>query len=385
MNIRSLLTAFYSIYLYILGALLRWTKPGDKVTLLVSFEENAQAVINSYRAHSDSLSYDLTVLYTRHAVSLKDELSGLNSRYFNEKNPFHLFHAVLTLFKSKFVITDNYFLLTSALNNRPQTKCIQVWHANGSLKKFGLEDVTNKQRSKQDIKRFKKVYKSFDYVTVGSEEMGRIFKNSFGVKDHQLLKIGVPLTDEYYQTNEKTQAEYLRSFSNKKIILYAPTFRDYDMHSLRLPFTKEELINELNGDYILFVKLHPALRNKITVLSDSEYVKDVSDFRLKDLFIASDILITDYSSVPFEYAFLNKPMLFFTYDLKEYDEKRGLIDDYKAVIPGKSCMNSGSLLEEIADPSADTEQIKRFSQKWNLYSKGSSSYNLLHFIEKNMR
>lgn len=99
MNIRSLLTAFYSIYLYILGALLRWTKPGDKVTLLVSFEENAQAVINSYRAHSDSLSYDLTVLYTRHAVSLKDELSGLNSRYFNEKIHFIFFMPFLHFLK----------------------------------------------------------------------------------------------------------------------------------------------------------------------------------------------------------------------------------------------------------------------------------------------
>ncbi|MED4828964.1 CDP-glycerol glycerophosphotransferase family protein [Bacillus atrophaeus] len=383
MKIRSLLAVCYSIYLSAAAFFLRWIKPKNSVTLLISFEANGKAILKEYE--NACYSFSLNILYTKQASSVAKASPQADAFFLNEKNPLHLIKAVYLMFRSKYVIADNYFLLTSALNNRPQTKCIQVWHANGSLKKFGLEDVTNKQRSKQDIKRFKKVYRSFDYVTVGSEEMGRIFKNSFGVKDHQLLKIGVPLTDEYYQTNEKTQAEYLRSFSNKKIILYAPTFRDYDMHSLRLPFTKEELINELNGDYILFVKLHPALRNKITVLSDGEYVKDVSDFRLKDLFIASDILITDYSSVPFEYAFLNKPMLFFTYDLKEYDEKRGLIDDYKAVIPGKACMNSGSLLEEIADPSADTEQIKRFSQKWNLYSKGSSSYNLLHFIDKNMR
>ncbi|MCG8398688.1 CDP-glycerol glycerophosphotransferase family protein [Bacillus atrophaeus] len=383
MKIRSLLAVCYSIYLSAAAFFLRWIKPKNSVTLLISFEANGTAILKEYE--NACYSFSLNILYTKQASSVAKASPQADAFFLNEKNPLHLIKAVYLMFRSKYVIADNYFLLTSALNNRPQTKCIQVWHANGSLKKFGLEDVTNKQRSKQDIKRFKKVYKSFDYVTVGSEEMGRIFKNSFGVKDQQLLKIGVPLTDEYYQTNEKTQAEYLRSFSNKKIILYAPTFRDYDMHSLRLPFTKEELINELNGDYILFVKLHPALRNKITVLSDGEYVKDMSDFRLKDLFIASDILITDYSSVPFEYAFLNKPMLFFTYDLKEYDEKRGLIDDYKAVIPGRACMNSGSLLEEIADSCTDTEQIKRFSQKWNLYSKGSSSYNLLHFIEKNMR
>lgn len=155
MNLRSLFAAFYSIYLSVLGVLFKPVKPKNHLTLLVSFEENAQALIRSYKAHAESLSYEVTVVYTRHAVSLKKrwKVSALLSE---RKTSSASFEGCFDPFKSKVVITDNYFLMTSVLNRRPQTTCIQVWHANGSLKKFGLEDVTNQNRPASDISRFKK-------------------------------------------------------------------------------------------------------------------------------------------------------------------------------------------------------------------------------------
>ncbi|ANB85263.1 MULTISPECIES: CDP-glycerol--glycerophosphate glycerophosphotransferase [Bacillus] len=381
MNLRSLFAAFYSIYLSVLGVLFKPVKPKNHLTLLVSFEENAQALIRSYKAHAESLSYEMTVLYTRHAVSLKKELEGIGSFYLNEKHPLHLLKAVLILFKSKVVITDNYFLMTSVLNRRPQTTCIQVWHANGSLKKFGLEDVTNQNRPASDISRFKKVYRSFDFVTVGSDAMADVFKKSFGIRDGQLLKTGVPLTDVYYEEHKPE----LKHKWPKKIILYAPTFRDYDMQSFRLPFTEEQLTNALNGEYMLLVKLHPAVLHQISASFESELIKNVSDMRLHDLLKAADILITDYSSVPFEFALLNKPIFFFTYDLEEYDQKRGLIDNYTSVIPGKACHDSEALLEEMTKKPFRAEEMKRFSDKWNMYSDGNSSEALLKFAETEMK
>lgn len=381
MNLRSLFAAFYSIYLSVLGVLFKPVKPKNHLTLLVSFEENAQALIRSYKAHAESLSYEVTVVYTRHAVSLKKELEGIGSFYLNEKHPLHLLKAVLILFKSKVVITDNYFLMTSVLNRRPQTTCIQVWHANGSLKKFGLEDVTNQNRPASDISRFKKVYRSFDFVTVGSDAMADVFKKSFGIRDGQLLKTGVPLTDVYYEEHKPG----LKHKWPKKIILYAPTFRDYDMQSFRLPFTEEQLTNALNGEYMLLVKLHPAVLHQISASFESELIKNVSDMRLHDLLKAADILITDYSSVPFEFALLNKPIFFFTYDLEEYDQKRGLIDNYTSVIPGKACHDSEALLEEMTKKPFRAEEMKKFSDKWNMYSDGNSSEALLKFAETKMK
>lgn len=378
MKIRSLLANCYLYFLSAIAFFLQWVKPKNNVTLLISFEANAKAIMEEYE--QGQYSYNLNILYTQQASSIAGRFPNVDAYLLQEKNPIHLIKAVYLMFNSKVVITDNYFLLTSVLNNRKQTKCIQVWHANGSLKKFGLEDITNMQRTKTDIKRFKKVYSSYDYLTVGSEEMAHIFKKSFGIKNDQLLKIGVPLTDPYYQENKKKISGTLK-LQSKKIILYAPTFRDYDMHSIQLPFTEKQLIHQLKEEYVLLVKLHPAIQNNIAIKYSSDYIKDVSHYALYDLLMAADILVTDYSSVPFEFSILNKPILFYTYDLPIYQKKRGLIDNYLSVIPGRACYDSKSLINEMKT-SLNNTKIKDFSNKWNEYSKGNSSSNLLQFIEK---
>ncbi|MDN0192090.1 CDP-glycerol glycerophosphotransferase family protein [Bacillus stercoris] len=380
MKIRSLLANCYLYFLSAIAFFLQWVKPEGKVTLLISFQANAKAILEEYE--QGQYSYKLNILYTQQASSIAESFPNVDAYLLQEKNPFHLIKAVYLMFNSKVVITDNYFLLTSVLNKRKQTKCIQVWHANGSLKKFGLEDITNLQRTKGDIKRFKKVYNSYDYLTVGSEEMADIFKKSFGVKDHQILKIGMPLTDPYYKENKKNNSATLNK-QRKKIILYAPTFRDYDMQSIQLPFTEKQLIHQLKEEYVLFVKLHPAIQNNITIKYSSDYIKDVSNYALFDLLMAADILITDYSSIPFEFSILNKPILFYTYDLKLYQEKRGLVDHYLSLIPGKACCDRETLINEIQTP-FNYSKIKNFSDRWNKYSKGNSSGNLLLFVENLM-
>ncbi|MFT0801536.1 CDP-glycerol glycerophosphotransferase family protein [Bacillus swezeyi] len=376
MNIRSLLIIFYSAGLSIIGFILRRIKPRNRAVLLVSFQDNATELLTEYEKKTNK-PFEVYVLYTQHAVSLAKTFPAVPSKCINEKNPFHIIQAVYHMFRSKCVITDNYFLLTSVLNNRPQTKCIQVWHANGALKKFGLEDVSNKHRTVADLKRFEKVYRSFDYITVGSDKMVEIFKRSFGAKEEQFLRTGVPLTDQYFHFEPQAPP-----VQNKKVILYAPTYRDYDMASVNLPFTKEQLSKDLNGEYVLMVKLHPAVRKDMKLDESEGYFKDVSDLPLKDLLYACDILISDYSSVPFEFALLNKPMLFYTYDMDEYDEKRGLIDDFEIVIPGKACSDRNELLEELKKAGKQNEKIQRFAAEWNRYSQGHSSRKLLDFIHQ---
>ncbi|MCY7814325.1 CDP-glycerol glycerophosphotransferase family protein [Bacillus haynesii] len=377
MSIRSLLVMIYSAGLALTGFIFKRVKARDRAVLLVSFPDNARALLDEYV--SSSRPFEMEVLYTRHAVSLADEYPSVRSQVINEKNPIHLIKAVHRMFSCKFVLTDNYFLLTSVLNKRPQTTCIQIWHASGALKKFGLEDIGNRYRSAGDIKRFKKVYRSFDYIAVGSEKMADIFKRSFGVEDDRFLRTGVPLTDEYFHAGKQTADR-----PDQKVILYAPTYRDYCLTSVRLPFSKEQLSGELKGEFLLLVKLHPAVREQITFEEHEGLIKDVSDVPLKDLLMESDILISDYSSVAFEYALLNKPILFFTYDMAEYNEKRGLIDNFEAVIPGKACMDSEMLLKEIKEMSDTKEEIKRFAQEWHQYSTGDASMRLLNFMSEHM-
>ncbi len=102
----------------------------NQVTLLVSFQENAAALIHTYQQQAN-MTMKLTILYTKHASAIEKDGPHLSFRYFHEKNPLHLIQCIYTMFKSKVVLTDNYFLMTSVLRKRPSTTCIQVWHAMG--------------------------------------------------------------------------------------------------------------------------------------------------------------------------------------------------------------------------------------------------------------
>ncbi|WP_318010253.1 CDP-glycerol glycerophosphotransferase family protein [Bacillus sp. 28A-2] len=385
MNIRSIIISCYAAFVSFIGWLMSGVKPREnQVTLLVSFHENAAALIHTYQQQAN-MTMELTVLYTKHASHIEKDEPHLSFRYFHEKNPFHLIQCIYTMLKSKVVVTDNYFLMTSVLRNRPSTTCIQVWHANGALKKFGLEDASNLERSSRDMERFKRVYASFDYIVTGSDHMREIFKSSFGVNDERFLLTGVPLTDVYYDEHPPSlKLDHLPK--GKKVLLYAPTYRDYAMDSLALPFSKEQLQTELNGDYILLVKLHPAVKHLAKAETDGEWIFDVSDQPLYPLLRACDVLITDYSSIVFEYALLEKPVLFFTYDLETYRKKRGLVDRYEDIIPGKACVTQDMLLKELLylNEAANGERIKTFAEEWNQYSKGQSSKQLLSFIEQQL-
>lgn len=383
-TIRSMIISGYAAFVSFIGWLMSGVKPREnQVTLLVSFQENAAALIDTYQQQAN-MKMKLTVLYTKHASAIEKDTSHLSFRYFHEKNPLHLIQCIYTMFKSKVVVTDNYFLMTSVLRKRPSTTCIQVWHANGALKKFGLEDASNSERSPRDIKRFKRVYASFDYIVTGSDHMREIFKSSFGVNDERFLPTGVPMTDVYYDQRHSLKRNDFPK--GKKILLYAPTYRDFAMDGLVLPFSKEQLQTELSGDYILLVKLHPAVKHLAKAETDDEWIFDVSDQPLYPLLRACDVLITDYSSIVFEYALLEKPVLFFTYDLDTYREKRGLVDRYEDIIPGKACVTQNMLLKELfhLKESDHQKRIKTFAEEWNQYSEGRASEQLLSFIEQQL-
>ena len=158
------------------------------------------------------------------------------------------------------------------------------------------------------------------------------------------------------------------------------------MDGLVLPFSKEQLQSELNGDYILLVKLHPAVKHLAKAETDGEWIFDVSEQPLYPLLCACDVLITDYSSIVFEYALLRKPVLFFTYDLETYRDKRGLVERYEDIIPGKACVTQDMLLTELKqlNESANGDLLKTFAEECNQYSKVQSSEQLLTFIEQQL-
>lgn len=305
---------------------------------------------------------------------------------FSIRRPVSYLLSIYHLATARTVLIDNYEAFLSETTFREGTRCIQLWHAAGAIKKYGLENPANKYRGSKSIERFKRVYARFDYAVVGSDKMAESFYSSFGLTEQRIIRTGVPRTDILFDIQERSNlySEIMERFpaiGDRKIMLYAPTYRESELgiHSLELDIQK--MYQELSDEYVLFIKLHPAVSGSLDFSNYPDFVFDMSDFRETNrLLLAADLLITDYSSIPFEYALLNRPMVFFAYDLEEYKIKSGLIEAYEDQMPGPIVFDTSQLIDRIKSGSFDYEQIKEYSVVWNLYSDGNSSMKLARFL-----
>ncbi|EHW9790159.1 CDP-glycerol glycerophosphotransferase family protein [Listeria innocua] len=377
-----------AIYMYMLavkitGFLASLFPVQQKVVFLVSFEENPTAIIKQMKLAN--LTPKTIVFYDPRVDVSKLSLDFIKAKPKTLKQFIPLMFHLNT---AKVVVTDNYFVELAGLKLRNGVNCIQVWHANGALKKFGWEDKAAQKRSAEDKKRFQEVYKRFTKVLVGSDEMATIFQKSFLLDESNMLKLGVPRTDYFFkeaqlQENYQWSYEHLH-LTNRIKLLYAPTFRDNELGMAKLHLDIAEMKQALGNEYQLILKLHPSISNDLEKLDDDFVIYVDKETPIETLLPVVDILITDYSSIPFEFALLQKPMIFFTYDLTEYDNARGLSDGFLETIPGPHVFTTTELIEVIQNNTFDLEKIRFFAEKWNKYSDGFSSERFVSFLKEQL-
>ncbi|HAM80642.1 CDP-glycerol glycerophosphotransferase family protein [Ornithinibacillus bavariensis] len=297
------------------------------------------------------------------------------------------FRSIYHLATSQKVFVDNYFGFLSVARFKKNVQCIQLWHAAGAIKKFGLEDPSIKERTPGTIKRFIKVYDRFNYVAVGSERMATIFQRSFGLSDDRMLRVGIPRTDFFFNSLEKQKADKLLKeeipvIGKKRVILYAPTFRNDHLVNPEIVLDIQALYKKLSNQYILLLRLHPAVHAAFE--NDFPgFVFNVSKgYDINHLLVITDILITDYSSIPFEFSLLERPMIFYAYDLQDYRKERGFWEDYEKLVPGPIVENTDEIIELIEHSQFDLKRIQTFAAEWNQYSTGSSSKNMVKSLYK---
>ena len=258
---------------------------------------------------------------------------------------FHLIFVLpFIMCKADILLMDNAFMPMSFFKVRRETKVLQLWHGTGSIKKFGQD--SNKGRIKELEKRLNS---NIDYLFVNSDLLTDEYAGAFGVDKAKVYATGLPRTDwllklinddkldEKLNTiKDKISRKKNISIKGKKIILYAPTFRDDEVDNPKLHINIEKLMKNLPDNIILFLRLHPFVSsafNEKDLLPNSFNVSDYKD--LNELMVVSDGLITDYSSLIFDYCVLNKPMYFFADDIVEFGlNGRGFYLDYNKELPG---------------------------------------------------
>lgn len=378
----------YLLFIKVIFSICKFFPLREKVTFITSFGDNCQFVLDEM--NKQQLPIQKVILH-KSGSTLQSEDDGQTIVLpFETGSIIHLLRSIFHLATSKWVIVDTYFGLLAAVDFKKEVTCVQLWHAVGAVKQFGLRDPSVQHRSKRAKKRFLDVYRRFHYVVTGSERMATIFKESFQLEDQQLIRTGVPRTDFFFDkvAQAQTTQDFYQQFpelKDKKIMLYAPTFRDDDLHASAIALDLDALYHALfSENYVLILKLHPA----VTMTEDFEqkfpgFVYQIQNgFHINELLLITDLLITDYSSIPFEFSFLRKPMIFFAYDLEEYAAQRGFWEDYATSMPGPVVSTTKELIENIHLADVQVEYIESFHHKWNEYSTGQASKQLVDWLFK---
>ena len=261
---------------------------------------------------------------------------------------------------SKYRVNNATFLKT--IDNRKETVYLQTWHGT-PLKRLG-KDI-NVENPGVSWNHFNKEVKTWDYLISANEFSTKTFKRAFSYKN-QVLELGYPANDIFYQDNEEKINNLKERYNipkDKKIILYAPTFRDDKLDDdgnriFELELDLERLYDEFNEDYFLIIKTHYVVSKNLNIDSKmSDFAIDLSDHDdIHELYIISDILITDYSSTFFDYAHSKRPILFFMTDLEEYINSRGVYEELLNNLPGPKLTDNEELIDCLKNIDAMKEE-----------------------------
>lgn len=248
---------------------------------------------------------------------------------------------------SKTIFLDNVFLPMAFMHFKKEVKVVQLWHGCNTLKKFG--QLSNTGRLKVLEKRANSCY---THLMTSSTKMNKLHQETFGVSEDKIYALGLPRMDSFFEGPDKLQKEkelFYQAYPQlrgKTLILYAPTFRDNDLEITDKNMDLSQVIKKLPTDYVLLMRLHPFISQRYKGANE-ERVIDVSQYNdLNRLLMVSDILITDYSSVIFEYALLDKPIIFYAYDQAAYGNQiRGFYYPYEEYVPGIIVRDKSQLIE----------------------------------------
>lgn len=299
--------------------------------------------------------------------------------------------------KSKYWIIN--YRLTDVIFKKKNQVYVQCWHGT-PLKRLGcdIEVEGNLLSTKNEIhKQYTKDSKRYNYMISPSAFCTEKFASAFGIKDKSIfIEEGYPRNDAIVNHTEEDIINIKKKLNipnDKKVILYAPTFRD-NQHDGKIGYTYkteldfELLKKEFSKDYIILFRAHYLVANSFDFNKYKGFVYDVCNYDdINDLYIISDLLITDYSSVFFDYSILKRREIFYMYDLDEY--KNNLRDFYfdLSILPGPIVKKEEDLIKEIKNSKnfKYDDKYRKFNDKFTYLEDGKASIRVLEHIlgEKN--
>lgn len=377
--IKNVLFFIYKIVFKFLGIVI---PKNDKIIIFESFlgkqySDNPRAIYEYLRENNPEYKMFWSV-----------ERNSINKFKDYDVQTLHRFSVrwLILMNRAKYWVSNSRLPLWIPKPNK--TIYIQTWHGT-PLKKLALDmdevhmPGTNTQQYK---KNFITETAKWDYLVSPNAYSTEIFRRAFKF-EKEIIESGYPRNDYLVNNNNENEMFKIKSRLkipvNKKVILYAPTWRDHKFYGrgrykFDIQMDLDLLKKEISDEYILLIRMHYLIAENIDLSKYDDFVYDLSLYEdIRDLYLISDMLITDYSSVFFDYAILNRPIIFYVYDLEEYrDTLRGFYFDIESKAPGPLVKTTKDLIKEINHANSNNEasdKLMKFRKVFCALEDGKAS------------
>lgn len=273
---------------------------------------------------------------------------------------FYLIKCMYHLATSKICIVNGYVIPVSILHHKKKLTIVQIWHAMGAIKQFGLQITDKKEGSHSSVAKIMKMHQNYTNVICTSKTTREFYAQAFDIEADKILVLGMPRIDYLLGKNgvidQKVNKIYEQypDLKEKENILYVPTFRKgkkIDLNQIINCFDEKK--------YNLIIRLHPLDHTCV----EKRFLID-NKYQTLELLKIADYVITDYSAIAFEAAVLRKKIFFYLYDIQEYQKTRGLNIDLKQEMSNVTSSNIQEIARKIEEHYYDEKELEAFRQKY---------------------
>jgi CDP-glycerol glycerophosphotransferase len=294
------------------------------------------------------------------------------------------------LARARYVVSNTH--LPRWFERAPSQTILQTWHGIGT-KKVGLDIDNIRFANRTYHEQVKREAPNWDYLISPNRFASPILRRAFDYSG-PLLETGAPRNDIFYSPEVSALRAVIRSRigidEGRRVVLYAPTWRDNQYASgyyrLKLGLDLAEVARKLGEEHVVLFRKHSNVVDKLPANVQSAGVVDVSDYPdVQHLLLIADVLVTDYSTLMFDFANTRRPMLFYTYDLENYrDHLRGFYLDFEAEVPGPLIRDEATLIESLIDAESVRagyeDRYRRFLDRFCPWDDGNAASRVVDVV-----
>jgi CDP-ribitol ribitolphosphotransferase len=291
--------------------------------------------------------------------------------------------SIFKLSRAKVVVIDAANKVLSKLTLSDKTTCLQVWHSGGLFKKVGFDAVRKNFDPQKEEIRINRIHGNIDYFVISDEKLIPEYMRMFRLSKDQVLPFGLPRTDELLSLNSNSVRSQLEKMSpktkGKKLLMYAPTFRTEESGRTFKNFLDITLLKKsLGNEWEFLIRKHPSLKNTQDSNDLKEWI-DVSNLDGNFTLTAADVLVTDFSSIMFDFSLLNKKVVLLKTDYNSYLSERGVYLEPEDLVGSDYVVqNTNELISLLQNLNNLKEQD--LAQKYMSACNGNSTRKVVDFI-----